>query len=445
MARHQELPTGFTIAGRYEVIKCLGSGSMGAVYACKHKELSGHIVAVKVLFSDVANDKISAARFRNEVFASYGVSHPNVVRAYEYVKENGILAYTMEYVEGKDLAEYLKNPSKLLPIDKIIYILIQMTAGVEAIHSAGIVHRDLKPENILIDDSWHVKIADFGIARTEKGPRLTEHGGVVGTIDYVSPEYMLNSQVDSRSDIYAIGILAFEMITGVTPFKGDTVYDTMMARLKKEIPCPSNSRSDCPKDLDKIILKSLKKDPDERYQSAKELHHDLVMLQEQISSGDNKHKTFIFKKDFSDEELKKEELKIVQELEESKNITPSEETQQIIVADKDRLKSVLNFQAKPVNHINVVGGVNYGTIKKLSKKIKCENRHFIKVLMKFIFLLAVFVGCLFLTDYFFPEYKIIFNIKNIITPYIEKYLNFVKNINGNILMILDFIGIFWIK
>ena len=105
-----------------------------------------------------------------------------------------------------------------------------MTAGVQAIHESGIIHRDLKPENILLTKSGDVKIADFGIARTERGPRLTEHGGVVGTIDYVSPEYMLNSQVDYRSDIYAMGVLAFEMITGVTPIREETVYYTKVAR-----------------------------------------------------------------------------------------------------------------------------------------------------------------------------------------------------------------------
>jgi serine/threonine protein kinase len=273
------LQPGTIIAGRYEVIKCLGSGNMGLVYACRHRELSGHTVAVKVLFPEVAQDKIAAARFRNEIFASYGVSHPNVVRAYEYLREGELLAYTMEYVSGGDLADRLGNREKLIPITEVIRILLEMSAGLQAIHDAGIVHRDMKPENILLTKDGHVKIADFGIARTGTGPRLTEHGGVVGTIEYVSPEYMLNSQVDWRSDIYALGIIGYEMITGEAAFQGESVYATMTKKLKVDPEPPSNKRRECPVAFDKIILKAMTRDPEKRYQSAAEIFQDLQALE----------------------------------------------------------------------------------------------------------------------------------------------------------------------
>ncbi len=272
------LQPGAVIAGRYEVVKCLGAGSMGLVYACRHRELAGHLVAIKVLFPEVAQDKISAARFRNEIFASYGISHPNVVRAYEYLREEDLVAYTMEFVGGGDLADRLGKPGKLLAIDEIANLLSQMCAGVQAIHDAGIVHRDLKPENILLTTDGQVKIADFGIARTGHGPKLTEHGGVVGTIDYVSPEYMLNSQVDWRSDIYALGVLAYEMVTGEAPFRGDSVYATMTKRLKEDPAPPSSLRPDCPEELDRIILRAMARDPEQRYQSAAEIYYDLSVL-----------------------------------------------------------------------------------------------------------------------------------------------------------------------
>lgn len=272
------LQPGTVIAGRYEVVKCLGAGSMGLVYACRHKELSGHLVAVKVLFPEVAQDKVAAARFRNEIFASYGVSHPNVVRAYEYLRDGDLVAYTMEYVGGGDLADKLGNPQVPMSVSEIISVLSQMCLGVQAIHDAGIIHRDLKPENILLSKEGHVKIADFGIARTGHGPKLTEHGGVVGTIDYVSPEYMLNSQVDWRSDIYAIGILGYEMVTGDSPFRGDSVYATMTKRLKTDPTPPSSIRSECPKELDVIILKAMERDPELRYQSTTEMYQDLDPL-----------------------------------------------------------------------------------------------------------------------------------------------------------------------
>ncbi len=275
------LQPGTVIGGKYEVVKCLGSGSMGLVYACRHRELQGQMVAVKVLFPEVAQDKIASARFRNEILASYGVSHPNVVRAYEYLRDGDLVAYTMEFVGGGDLAERLSQTERMA-LPEIIRLLSQMAAGVQAIHDAGIVHRDLKPENILLTNEGNVKIADFGIARNRHGPKLTEHGGVVGTIDYVAPEYMLRSQVDWRSDIYAIGILAYEMVTGESPFRGDSVYATMTKRLKTDPEPPSTHRSECSPQLDAIILKAMQREPENRYQAGMEMFFDLQRLASEL-------------------------------------------------------------------------------------------------------------------------------------------------------------------
>jgi serine/threonine protein kinase len=273
------LQPGTVIAGRYEVVKCLGTGSMGLVYACRHREQAGNLVAVKVLFPEVAQDKVAAARFRNEIFASYGVDHPNVVRAYEYLRDGDLIAYTMEFVGGGDLADRLsKWKDNPIPVPESIRLLWQMASGVQAIHDSGIIHRDLKPENILLTTDGQVKIADFGIARTGFGPKLTEHGGVVGTIDYVSPEYMLNSQVDWRSDIYALGILTYEMLTGDSPFRADSVYATMTKRLKMDAAPPSTHNPEVPAELDAIVLKALAREPEMRYQSASELQADLLPL-----------------------------------------------------------------------------------------------------------------------------------------------------------------------
>jgi serine/threonine protein kinase len=271
------LQPGTVIGGKYEVIKCLGAGSMGMVYACRHRELQGQLVAAKVLFNEVASDAVAAARFKNEILASYGVSHPNVVRAYEFVRDGDLVAYTMEFVGGGDLAERMASP-ELLSIAEIIRLLSQMAAGVQAIHDAGIVHRDLKPENILLTNEGNVKIADFGIARKTDGPKLTEHGGVVGTLEYVSPEYMLRSQVDWRSDIYAMGVLAYELITGEPPFRGDSAYASISMRLQTDASPPSRFRAECPEALDRVVLRALSRDPEGRYQSAVELFYDLQAI-----------------------------------------------------------------------------------------------------------------------------------------------------------------------
>lgn len=279
------LQPGTVIGGKYEIVRCLGSGSMGSVYACKNQVLQGQIVAMKVLFPEVASDKVASARFKNEILASYEVSHPNVVRAYEYLTDRDLVAYTMEYVGGGDLASKL-GADERIPIPEIIRLLSQMSAGCQAIHDAGIVHRDLKPENILLTTEGNVKIADFGIARNRHGPKLTEHGGVVGTIDYVAPEYMLKSQVDWRSDIYALGILAYEMVSGESPFKGESVYATMTKRLKTDPDPPSTLRSECPPELDRIILKAMQRDPESRYQASMDMFRDLQNLASDMELDD---------------------------------------------------------------------------------------------------------------------------------------------------------------
>lgn len=273
------LQPGTIINGRYEVVKCLGAGSMGMVYACRHRELAGHIVAMKVLFAEVARDEVAAARFRNEIVASYGVSHPNVVRAYEYFRDGDLIAFTMEYIGGGDLADRIANDEEI-SIPEIITMLCQMASGVQAIHDAGIIHRDLKPENILLTSQGNIKITDFGIARMGTGPKLTEHGGVVGTIDYVSPEYLERGQVDARSDIYALGVLAYEMITGESPFKGKSVIETMTMRLRTNPEPPHHLRMDCPVALSNIVLKAMARDPVQRYQSAAEMLEDLEELRD---------------------------------------------------------------------------------------------------------------------------------------------------------------------
>lgn len=280
------LQPGTIINGRYEVVKCLGTGSMGMVYACRHRELSGHLVAMKVLFAEVARDEIAAQRFRNEIVASYGVSNPNVVRAYEYFKDGDLVAFTMEYIGGGDLADRL-NQDDLIPVDEAVRMLCQMCTGVQAIHDAGIIHRDLKPENILLSEQGDIKITDFGIARTGSGPKLTEHGGVVGTIDYVSPEYLERGQVDARSDIYALGVLAYEMIAGRPPYKGKSVIETMTLRLKTDPEPPHVVRPECPERLSEIILRAMTRDPAERYQTAGEMLDELSAFRE---GGDGKEK-----------------------------------------------------------------------------------------------------------------------------------------------------------
>ncbi len=265
-----------TIAGRYEVQKCLGAGSMGLVYLCRHPELAGHFVAVKVLFPEVAKDHTAAHRFRHEIVAAYGVSHPNVVRAYEYFRDGDLVAYSMEYVHGGDLADKLSAGP--IPIDKVIRYLSQAASGLQAIHDAGIIHRDLKPENLLISKDDEIKITDFGVARIAGTKGLTAHGGVVGCVTYVAPEYVEKSEVTTLSDIYGLGVLAYEMITGKSPFRGNSVIETMTMRINTTPVPPSVLCAECPPELDQLVLKMMARDPAERLQRADEICEELKKL-----------------------------------------------------------------------------------------------------------------------------------------------------------------------
>ncbi|MCS6893006.1 MAG: serine/threonine protein kinase [Deltaproteobacteria bacterium] len=274
------LRSGTIIAGKYEIIKCLGSGSMGVVYSAR---IIGSddtkIYALKVLYPEVAKNPALAARFRNEVLVAYGVNHPNVVRAYEYIRDGDIIAYSMEFLDGGDLADRLANyHDQPIPFELGLKWLWQMASGLQAIHEAGIIHRDLKPENILLAGGDNIKIVDFGIAKAQHGPKLTEHGGVVGTLNYVSPEYIISGNIDKRSDIYAYGLLAYEIFTGSQPFNQGSMLDMMTTRIKMDPPNPKTINPRIPDRLAELILKCLKRNPDERYQNMEEILVDLVSI-----------------------------------------------------------------------------------------------------------------------------------------------------------------------
>ena len=214
--------SGDVIDGRFEVVKRLGAGSMGMVYLCLHRGLGGKRVAVKVLFPDFVNDEVQYTRFINEINAAHEVNHPHVVRAFDAFTDGETVAYYMEYVAGGDLTQLIR-PNNPVDIGEIVRLLMQMCSGVQSIHEAGIIHRDLKPENILLTLDRDVKITDFGIAKSQSVSKLTEHGGVVGTLAYVSPEYLEIGKVDYRSDVYALGLLGYELTVGRSPFDNDNM------------------------------------------------------------------------------------------------------------------------------------------------------------------------------------------------------------------------------
>lgn len=269
---------GTVLKGTYQILSRLNSGNMGTVYLARHVELPNCRFAIKILYPSLARDETACARFANEATASYKITDPHVVRAYEYLQDDDIVGLVMEYVDGGDLAELMDCTESFALLD-VVRILRQICAGLGAIHRAGIVHRDLKPENILLASDGTVKISDFGIALLNTEVKLTVHGGLLGAIDYLSPEYVAESKVDQRSDIYAVGMIGYQMLTGITPFRNHSVLDSLFIRVSTDPAAPEQHREDCPADLSAVIMTAIARNPETRFQSAQAFDEALAQVE----------------------------------------------------------------------------------------------------------------------------------------------------------------------
>ena len=221
-APKEELTTGSTFAGRYQIIEELGKGGMGKVYRVLDKKLKEEI-ALKLIKPEIAKDKKTLERFHNELKLARKISQRNVGRMYELMEEGGTHFITMEYVPGEDLRSLIRRIGQL-PIGKSISIAKQICEGLAEAHRSGVVHRDLKSNNIMIDKEGNVRIMDFGIARSLEAKGITGAGVMIGTPEYMSPEQVEGKDVGQRSDIYSLGIILYEMVTGRVPFEGDTPF-----------------------------------------------------------------------------------------------------------------------------------------------------------------------------------------------------------------------------
>lgn len=265
---------GQKISDRYQIIKSIGEGGMANVYLAYDTILERN-VAVKVLRGDLANDEKFVRRFQREALQASSLSHPNIVEVYDVGEDNGEYYIVMEYVEGKHLKGLLKKRGKLT-IPEVVDIMIQVTSGLTVAHDSYIIHRDIKPQNIMILDNGLVKLTDFGIALAMNSTQLTQTNSVMGSVHYLPPEGASGKGATLQSDIYSLGILMYELLTGKLPFRGETAVEIALKQLKEPMPSIRKEIPDIPQSIENIILRATAKNPKNRYADAREMHDDLL-------------------------------------------------------------------------------------------------------------------------------------------------------------------------
>ena len=280
------LSKGQKINDRYEIVKSIGEGGMANVYLANDAILDRK-VAVKVLRGDLSSDDKFIRRFQREALSVSNLSHPNIVEVYDVGEEDGQHYIVMEYIEGKTLKQLLKKRDSLT-LTEVIDIMTQLTDGIAHAHESYIIHRDIKPQNIMIQDDGRIKITDFGIAMALNATQLTQTNSVMGSVHYLPPEQASGKGATVKSDIYSMGILMYELLTGTVPFKGDNAVEIALKHMKDKIPSIRKQNPAIPQSVENILLKATAKNPRNRYDTAREMHEDLVHCLDEEHANDKK-------------------------------------------------------------------------------------------------------------------------------------------------------------
>ncbi|MGA8540027.1 MAG: tetratricopeptide repeat protein [Terriglobales bacterium] len=277
------LQIGDLLAGRYEILQLLGEGGMGAVYKASDRELD-RFVALKVIRRELASNPSILARFKQELLLAHQVTHRNVIRIYDLGEADGVKFITMEFIEGKDLRSLIKEKQKFAP-EEAVEIIQQVCQALDAAHSVGVIHRDLKPQNIMQDPAGRILVMDFGLARTLEGDGMTQTGAIVGTMEYMSPEQALAKDLDQRSDLFALGLILYELLTGKTPFQAESALASLIKRTQERAIPVSEIDAQIPGALSGIVSKCLERDLNERYQTASAILADLNTWKDKRAAG----------------------------------------------------------------------------------------------------------------------------------------------------------------
>ena len=330
---------GQLINDRYEIEKLVGEGGMANVYLARDTILDRK-VAVKVLRGDLAGDEKFVRRFQREALSASSLSHPNIVEIYDVGEDEGNFYIVMEYIEGKTLKQLIKKRG-VLSLPEAIDIMLQLLDALASAHDSYIIHRDIKPQNIMIKESGLVKITDFGIAMALNSAQLTQTNSVMGSVHYLPPEQASGKGSTIRSDIYSLGILMFEMLTGKVPFKGDSAVEIALKHMKEPLPNPKELNPVIPVSVENIILKATAKNPKNRYKDVREMKDDIKTCLDEERENEEKIEFKYPETDFSDTRtvVKKEEKKVekveepvVKQITEEDTIEKSNKKKTIIIA-----------------------------------------------------------------------------------------------------------------
>ena len=334
---------GQKISDRYQIIKSIGEGGMANVYLA-YDTILDRDVAVKILRGDLSNDDKFVRRFQREALNASSLSHPNIVEVYDVGDDNGQYFIVMEYIEGKNLKDLLKKRGKLT-VTEVIDIMGQIADGLSVAHDSYIIHRDIKPQNIMILENGLVKITDFGIAMAMNATQLTQTNSVMGSVHYLPPEQASGKGSTLKSDIYSMGILMYELLTGTLPYRGDNAVEIALKHLKEPLPSIREEIPEVPQSVENIILRSAAKNPKNRYNDARGMYEDLKTCMDDARINEEKY-VYPFP------ELDGDNKKFTKQVE--KAIHTEEEHSEGKKDDEILVKKITNEEIKKENRILVV-------------------------------------------------------------------------------------------
>ncbi len=327
---------GSKINDRYQIIKTLGEGGMANVYLA-HDTILDRNVAVKVLRGDLASDEKFVRRFQREALSASSLSHPNIVEMYDVGEDDGQYYIVMEYVDGKTLKQVLKQRGHL-SITEVVDIMLQLTDGMAHAHDAYIIHRDIKPQNIMILSNGMIKITDFGVATALNSTQLTQTNSVMGTVHYLPPEQAQGKGSTIRSDIYSMGIMMYELLTGLVPYKGDNAVEIALKHLKEPLPSIRKSNPSIPQSIENVIIRATAKNPKNRYTDARQMHEDLKTALDESRKDEKRYVYKYPENDLDDTKKLDKELATIKKAESTKKVEKTEATEDAVNEENEEKK-----------------------------------------------------------------------------------------------------------